>query len=330
MIHTESHEVQIHLSVCVIGRNEAKNLPACIESFKLLRTTDLLYETIFVDSSSTDDSVAVAEQGFDKIVCLPESPHLNAGLARHLGTLQAKGIWTLYLDGDMELAADILPAIRALVTSNLSTQGLCGFTQNFYPDGSSDVIRFAGNIDGSPCKIFGGAVLLPTAQVLKSGNWACELYAYEEMELYSRLLKNDVKVIWSAQRMVIHHTPKVSTFKKLSGSVLPFRSFLGKKFYGAGQATAYSLVHGNIGLFIKLKPDPYMMIASFWMSLISLSWVSWSWIVIPSVSFLITLRRLGLKGAVNATCWLVQVPVGFLVYFIRPVSDLKSAYKVRK
>lgn len=300
----------IELTVCVIGRNEGHHLPKCIRSLYQLEKLKIKYETIFVDSASTDESTIIAEAGFDFVIKLRQSPFLNAGAARHIGTKHAKGDWILYLDGDMELAPEILINIENLIKSRRIDCGLCGFTENFYPDGSHDLIYFRGNRPGLNCRMFGGTVLLPRLKVLEAGNWSCALYAYEESELYSRLLQHEVSVIWYDQRMVLHKTPRISLSRKILGSIIPYRSYLGKKFYGAGQVTRLTLRNGNFFDFARLKPDAYLMLASILVAIACAPWMSWFAGLLPGLIFIILALRQGIRSAVNYICWLVQMAFG--------------------
>lgn len=300
----------LQLSVCVIGRNEGRHLPACIASLRQLDALQINYETIFVDSASTDDSVVMAQRGFDKVLCLAPSALLNAGAARHVGTRHAKGDWVLYMDGDMELAPAILTAIDDLIRSGRLDEGLCGFTENVYPDGGRDLIHFRGNREGANCHMFGGAVLLPRRKVLEAGNWSCALYAYEESELYSRLLRRGVNVIWYDRRMVEHKTPEVSLIHKLLGAIVPYRSYLGKKFYGAGQVTLLTLRNGNFRDFASLKPEAYLMLASVLVAIAAAPWLSWAAGFVPILTFCVITLRQDVRCAVNYTCWLLQLAFG--------------------
>lgn len=301
----------IQLSVCVIGRNEGRNLPKCIASLGQLEALKIKYETIFVDSASADDSVIIAQSGFDYVLRLAQSQFLNAGAARHVGTKHAKGDWVLYLDGDMELAPEILPAIEELIRSRRTDCGLCGFTENVYPSGSRDLIYFRGNRAGYNCRMFGGAVLLPRLKVLEAGNWSCALYAYEESELYSRLLRCGASVIWHEQRLVVHKTQYVSKIRKLVGAIVPFRSYLGKKFYGAGQVTRLTLQNDNFFNFFFLKPDAYLMLVSFLIAVAGAPWLSWCAGILPALTFIVLTLRQGVPATVNNICWIVQVAFGW-------------------
>ena len=52
----------LEVSVVVIGRNEGPRLGRCLQSVKEANWAGLTHELIYVDSQSTDDSVAMASQ----------------------------------------------------------------------------------------------------------------------------------------------------------------------------------------------------------------------------------------------------------------------------
>lgn len=306
----QHHPRHVELSVCVIGRNEGGHLRACAASLLQLDTIGVAYETLFIDSASSDDSMRIAADCFDRAVLLAPSPLLNAGAARHVGTAQAHGDWILYLDGDMELSPEILPAIAALVRSGKRDEGLSAYTEHWFPDGTRQLSQYSGNAAGQPCRMYGGAVLLPRQKVLDAGNWSCELYAYEESELYARLLRQGVKVIWHDCRLVAHLTPKITPVRKLFGAIFPYRSYLGKKFYGAGQVTRLTLREGHFWQFARLKPESYLMLASLLLALLALPFLSFKALLLPLAVFGISAARVGLFRSISYACWQLQVPWG--------------------
>jgi glycosyltransferase involved in cell wall biosynthesis len=307
---TQGQAGGVDLTVCVIGRNEAANLPACAGSLGLLGAAGLRVETIFVDSASTDDSAEVALRHFDIVLELEGSNQLNAGAARAIGTAEATGRWVLYLDGDMRLRAEFMPPLLALVAGTSAAEGLAGQTRNVYPDGSTDLMLLVGNQPGLPCKAFGGAVLLRRDAVLAAGNWAPNLFSNEESELYSRMLQRSTRVLWTEAPMVDHVTAKYAPAHKLRGSLLPWGSHLGKKFFGAGQVTRRAWLHGHLGSFVRLKPLQYTMAAALLLSAIGL-------LVLPRLApWPALLAFLGITGvhgpkfAVNCICWTSQTLFG--------------------
>ncbi|HEV6966459.1 glycosyltransferase family 2 protein [Roseateles sp.] len=298
------------LTVCVIGRNEAGNLPACAASLAQLRTAGLDVETIFVDSASTDASVEIASRHFNIVLELEGGANLNAGAARAVGTTASQARWILYLDGDMVLREEFVPELLKLIHSFRGPEGLAGYTRNIYPDGSSDLMALVGNLPGQPCRAFGGAVALRRDLVMEVGNWASNLYSNEEAELYSRLLQRSVKVIWTDTLMVDHLTPRYSPSHRLRGSLLPWGSHLGKKFYGAGQATRRAWRHGNLTSFVRLKPLQYLMTTAIVLSVLSLPVLPWLALWLPIGAFVWIAALRGPKFAVNCICWTSQTLFG--------------------
>ncbi len=100
------------LSVVVIGRNEGERLRACLQSVLAMERAGFDMEVIYVDSRSTDHSVALAtELG---AVCISLTEGLTtAARGRNAGWRRATGEFVLFLDGDTLLeprfVADTLP-----------------------------------------------------------------------------------------------------------------------------------------------------------------------------------------------------------------------------
>jgi hypothetical protein len=92
------------LSVVVIWRNEGARLERCLESVLAMRrgawgVEHFDVELIYVDSGSSDGSVALAEKlGATTIALKPQRP--TAALGRNTGWCAATGEMILFLDGD--------------------------------------------------------------------------------------------------------------------------------------------------------------------------------------------------------------------------------------
>jgi glycosyltransferase involved in cell wall biosynthesis len=87
------------LSLCLIVKNEAANLPRCLESAR-----GLVDEMVIVDTGSTDKTVAIAERFGARV--LHHAWQNDFGLARNVGLEAATGEWILHLDADEELDAE--------------------------------------------------------------------------------------------------------------------------------------------------------------------------------------------------------------------------------
>ena len=96
------------LSLCMIVKNEAKNLPRCLESVR-----GVVDEMVVVDTGSTDDTVAVAEGYGARVLHFAWCNDFAA--ARNEALSHARGEWILALDADEALARDARRKLRGLL-----------------------------------------------------------------------------------------------------------------------------------------------------------------------------------------------------------------------
>ena len=101
------------LTFVVIGKNESKNILRCfssitsaVDEYQQLKGA-ITTELIFVDSHSTDDTVAKVNS-FGKVKVVHIEGSSNAAFSRNVGGRHATGEWIFFLDGDMQLNASFL------------------------------------------------------------------------------------------------------------------------------------------------------------------------------------------------------------------------------
>ncbi len=93
------------LSVVVIGRNEGERLARCLASVAAMSPVGGPMETIYVDSASTDGSVARAARFGARVISVaPARPCAASG--RNAGWKAARAPVVMFLDGDTVLAPD--------------------------------------------------------------------------------------------------------------------------------------------------------------------------------------------------------------------------------
>jgi len=97
------------LSFCIIAKNEAHNLPRCLNSVK-----DLAGEIILVDTGSTDDTPVVAA-GYGAKVLPFDFTFVDFSAARNHAISQASAPWVLILDADEALAAGSASKLERLI-----------------------------------------------------------------------------------------------------------------------------------------------------------------------------------------------------------------------
>ena len=94
------------IAAVIIGRNEGERLRACLSSVLLMNYPRDLVEVIYVDSSSTDQSVELARSMGVKTIVL-DGP-TTAALGRNAGWTQTEAPFLLFLDGDTLLDPDFV------------------------------------------------------------------------------------------------------------------------------------------------------------------------------------------------------------------------------
>ncbi len=178
---------QIDVSVVVIGRNEGSRLERCLQSVIQAHWGSARHELIYVDSRSTDQSVASAQALGAKVIVLDDASPC-ASKARNLGWQAAGGEFVLFLDGDTELHPDFVK--RALGT--LSETQLCaawGHRRESRPAQSlyTKVLDLDWIYPVGRTLYFGGDVLVRRAALAQVGGFDPSLKAGEEPEMCARL-----------------------------------------------------------------------------------------------------------------------------------------------
>jgi glycosyltransferase involved in cell wall biosynthesis len=109
MIRTEMPYRPNALSLCMIVKNEERNLPRCLDSVQ-----DLAGELIVVDTGSTDQTPRIAARHGAEVVRF-DFASVDFAAARNRGIERASGRWILVLDADETLDRASAPEIERLV-----------------------------------------------------------------------------------------------------------------------------------------------------------------------------------------------------------------------
>lgn len=96
------------LSLCMIVKNEAENLPNCLASVH-----DVVDEMVILDTGSTDETIAIAEQ-FGAIVQQLPWPN-DFAIARNHALQYVSGDWVLVLDADETLRPEVIPSLQQVI-----------------------------------------------------------------------------------------------------------------------------------------------------------------------------------------------------------------------
>lgn len=249
------------ISVIVIGRNEGERLDACMESIRASLGV-LAHEIIYVDSRSTDDSLARAQAHGVRCFRLDEE-NTTAGLARYAGTKEAAGEYLLFLDGDMQLCPGFCE--KAMMTmAARGADGVCGVREDRYMRNGEIVGRcenYFGCTQEREASEFGGAIFLKAEALRKAGGWSPDTIACEEAELHARLKACGCLILEIPVRMIIH-TDAVRDGRGLLGVLFSRRRL------GEGQALRCAMAHGMAAAYIRHEKEKFLLYTLDWMCVI--------------------------------------------------------------
>ncbi len=96
------------LTVCVVTKNEAKNIKECLQSVHFAD------EIIVIDSESTDATVEICKQFTDKVIV---KPWTGCGPQREFIYSMATSEWVLFLDADERITPELATEIQSVLSS---------------------------------------------------------------------------------------------------------------------------------------------------------------------------------------------------------------------
>lgn len=194
------------IAVITIGRNEGDRLKRCIASVRAAAQP-----VIYVDSGSTDGSVAFARAAGIEVVELDLSIPFtaararNAGLAR-LRELNPGGTYVQFLDGDCELVAGWLPTAIAEIEADPALAVVCGRRREKFPDATIWNKMIDSEWDSPPgeAESCGGDALMRRAALDEVAGYRSSMIAGEEPEMCYRLRARGWRVRRIDAEMTLH------------------------------------------------------------------------------------------------------------------------------
>jgi GT2 family glycosyltransferase len=179
----------VHLAIIVIGRNEGERLRACLGSLG-----DRAAETVYVDSGSTDGSVALARSRGAEVVELERTTPFTAALARNAGWEHARRLHgeprtVLFIDGDCSLAAGWIEAALEELEAHPQAAVVCGRRRERHPEASvfNRLCDMEWDTPLGEAQACGGDALFRGRALAEVGGFDPTMIAGEEPELCYRL-----------------------------------------------------------------------------------------------------------------------------------------------
>ena len=173
----------------VIGRNEGTRLIACLDSLQ-----GQVRRVVYVDSGSTDGSVAAATAAGAQVALLDTTHPFTAARARNAGfdALAADPPeFVQFLDGDCSMEPRWIEVALPVMQGRPDLAVVCGRRRERFPE-ASVYNRLADAEWDTPvgaAKACGGDALMRYAALRQAGGYRADLIAGEEPELCLRLAR---------------------------------------------------------------------------------------------------------------------------------------------
>jgi len=202
------------VGLVAIGRNEGERLKRC------LRSVPGGCPVVYVDSGSTDGSVAFA-RSLDMTVEMLAAPNgFTAALARNAGwrrLLEAHPdlAFVQFVDGDCELDPAWLPRALAEIESDAGLCAVFGRRRERFPQATlyNALCDDEWNVPVGYARACGGDVLFRVAALRQANGYTEELIAGEEPDLCLRLGREG----WKVRRIdaeMTRHDADIRTFRQ--------------------------------------------------------------------------------------------------------------------
>lgn len=170
------------VTVVVIGRNEARNLPRCFASIQKLTR-----RIVFVDSNSSDRSVEIAREYGIPVIVVLDSNFYSASLGRMVGARKCETPLIQFLDGDMELDPDWIPTAARFMNENLKAGVVHGFKREYKNEKDLTAYTIKADEKNWRSDYLQGAYLIKRDVYQKSGGLDPRFPGEEERDLYVRI-----------------------------------------------------------------------------------------------------------------------------------------------
>ena len=175
------------VAAVVIGRNEGERLVRCLASL-----TERAAPVLYVDSGSTDASVAAAREAGAQVVELDMSLPFTAARARNAGLLRLGAEappFVQVIDGDCEMRDSWIGSAAAFLKAHPRAAAVAGRLRERFPEVSVWNRLADMEWEGSSGEVdaIGGIALLRKDAVAEVGGYREDLIAGEEPEMCLRL-----------------------------------------------------------------------------------------------------------------------------------------------
>ena len=198
------------ISVIVIGHNEGQRLLRCLSSVRECSYPNI--ELLYIDSHSSDDSAAQAENLSDRVYLASQK---GAAAARNVGLAHAQGDWIMFLDGDTILAPQFLSQALPYLQAQPDLACVWGHRVERDPDQSLyvRVLDLDWRYPPGETEFCGGDAMFRREALLQVDGFNTRLLAGEEPEMCFWLRKKGWKIMHLDLAMT-QHDLAITQFKQ--------------------------------------------------------------------------------------------------------------------
>lgn len=194
-----------NIGIVVIGRNEGERLITCLKS-----TLKSSQQVVYVDSGSTDGSVAAAMKLGAYVVSLDMAVPFTAARARNAGAAKLLEKYRVeyiqFIDGDCEFYDGWMETAAQYLKNNPKTAVVAGRLRERYPEKTlyNQLCDIEWNTEPGDTKACGGIMMIRSEAFKRIEGFNESLIAGEEPELCVRLRRVDWKIHRLADDMAKH------------------------------------------------------------------------------------------------------------------------------
>jgi GT2 family glycosyltransferase len=192
--------------IVAIGRNEGERLRKCLQAVIGRAGT-----VVYVDSNSSDGSVAMAREMGAAVIELDLSTPFTAARARNEGfakllALDPQCEFVQFVDGDCEIVAGWLDRAAAELAANEKLGVVCGRRRERHPEASryNKLCDIEWDTPIGEARACGGDAMMRVSALTQVGGFDASVIAGEEPELCVRLRQAGWKILRVYAEMTLH------------------------------------------------------------------------------------------------------------------------------
>lgn len=241
------------VSIVIIGRNEETSIGKCIDAALVAAEQIGGAEMIYVDSNSTDNTIAEVRERAVNVVMLDPNRRACPSAGRFAGSTTATGEYILFLDADTLIYTDFLRTAIDHFDADTTLGGVNGCIDDFTEAGEQVFEIDERSDDVMEVKwLRGPACFYRREALINAGSFNPNLAMEEEAELGLRLVAGGWKLNVIPQPMARH--TRCFHGHSLESVVSTFRRDLRSKRIGEITRTiAYAFRAGNGFAFCWLR-----------------------------------------------------------------------------